>query len=100
MANTTETLEQLAVELGDALYLDIAKWHLHLNDAKLHLPLAEKLYPLILENRLTEADVTAVLREFPIAIGGGRSQVPMLDLLPIGCQRDLVELLGTVARRL
>lgn len=100
MANTTETLEQLAAELGESLYLDIAKWHLPLNTAKLHLPLAEKLYVLILENRLTDADVTEVLRDFPIAVGGGRGQVPMLDLLPRACQADLMDLLATFARRL
>jgi Protein of unknown function (DUF3181) len=100
MANQTETLERLAAELGEALYLDIAKWHLPLNTAKLHLPLAEQLYALMIENRLTEVDVTAVLQGFAVPVGGGRAQVPMLDLLPIACQRGLLDLLEAFAERL
>jgi Protein of unknown function (DUF3181) len=100
MANQTETLERLAAELGEALYLDIAKWHLHLNDAKLHLPLAEQFYALMVEKRLTEAEVTAVLKGFLVPVGGGRAQLPMLDLLPIVCQRGLLDRLEAFAERL
>ncbi len=100
MAHQTETLERLAAELGDALYLDIAKWHLPLNTAKLHVPLAEQFYALMVENRLTEAAVTAVLQGFLVPVGGGRAQVPMLDLLPILCQRGVLELLEAFAERL
>ena len=44
--NTTELLETLAAEIGESIYIDIAKWHLYLSDAKLHNVVAEKLYPL------------------------------------------------------
>jgi hypothetical protein len=54
----------------------------------------------MVEKRLTEAAVTAVLQGFAVPVGGGRAQVPMLDLLPIACQRGLQSLLEDFAERL
>jgi hypothetical protein len=79
---SSEVLEKLAAAIGEAVYLDVAKWHLYLNDAKLHLPLAEQLYPLIDARRLSQDTVSAVLQAFPVPVGGGRRQIPLLDLLP------------------
>ncbi|MBC6424150.1 MAG: DUF3181 family protein [Hormoscilla sp. SP5CHS1] len=50
--NTTEAIESLAAEIGDKVYIDIAKWHLYLNDAHLHAVLAEQFYPLLADNNL------------------------------------------------
>lgn len=44
-ANTREIIEALAAEIGENVYMDIAKWHLYLSDAHLHTVLAEQLYP-------------------------------------------------------
>ena len=74
-----ETLEKLAANIGEAVYLDIAKWHLYLNDAKLHTLVAQRLYPLVVGDRLGESDVTAVLRDITVPVAGGRQQMPLMD---------------------
>ncbi|MFN6296947.1 MAG: DUF3181 family protein, partial [Microcystis sp.] len=30
MANTTQDIENLAAQIGDNIYIDVAKWHLYL----------------------------------------------------------------------
>jgi Protein of unknown function (DUF3181). len=44
MANTTQAIESLAAEIGENVYIDIAKWHLYLSDAHLHTVVAQQLY--------------------------------------------------------
>lgn len=92
MANTQD-IEALAAEIGENIYLDIAKWHLFLAEAHLHTELANKLYPLLEENTVSEESVIAILQDIPIKIGGGKKSIPMTDLLPIKCQIDLMNLL-------
>lgn len=92
MANTQD-IEALAAEIGENIYLDIAKWHLFLAEAHLHTELATKLYPLLEENTVSEESVIAILQDIPIKIGGGKKSIPMTDLLPIKCQIDLMNLL-------
>jgi hypothetical protein len=91
--NTTELLESLAAEIGDNIYIDIAKWHLYLSNAKLHTVVAEQLYPLITSKSVTEDRVIQVLESIPVKIGGGRRELPLLDLLPLQCQVNLVDIL-------
>ncbi|NEQ46899.1 MAG: DUF3181 family protein [Leptolyngbya sp. SIOISBB] len=88
-----ETLEKLAANIGEAVYLDIAKWHLYLNDAKLHTLVAQRLYPLLVDDRIGESDVTAVLQDITVPVGGGRQQIPLMDLIPVGCMSDLLQAL-------
>ncbi|MGD1931914.1 MAG: DUF3181 family protein [Leptolyngbyaceae cyanobacterium] len=88
-----ETIEALAASIGDVVYIDVAKWHLYLNDAKLHTLVAERLYSLVADNRLAEADVTQVLQDIPISLGGGRKQLPLGDLVPTACMSDLTRAL-------
>lgn len=88
-----ETLEKLAANIGEAVYLDIAKWHLYLNDAKLHTLVAQRLYPLVTDNRIGESDVTVVLQDITVPVGGGRRQLPLMDLIPAGCMSDLLQVL-------
>ncbi|NMG57854.1 DUF3181 family protein [Geitlerinema sp. P-1104] len=95
MTASTREIEKLAAEIADKIYLDIAKWHLYLGDAHLHVPLAERFYPLLEEDRLTEAALEAVLQEISVPIGGGRRELPLQDLLPRAGQQDLMELLET-----
>jgi hypothetical protein len=92
MASTTE-IEALAAEIGENIYLDIAKWHLYLADAHLHTTLAEKFYPLIEDSNLTEDAVSKILEETKIAIGGGKKTLPLTDFLPMQCQVSLMDLL-------
>lgn len=90
---STEVLEKLAAAIGEAVYIDIAKWHLYLNDAKLHVPLAEQLYPLIEAGRISQDAVSAVLQALPVSVGGGRKQIPLLELLPSQALPQLLDVL-------
>ncbi|OLP16460.1 thylakoid-associated protein [Leptolyngbya sp. 'hensonii'] len=92
-SNTTELLEALAAELGENIYLDIAKWHLHLENAKLHTPLAEQLYPLLAAGPIQEDQVIRILSTIPVKIGGGKKEIPLVDLLPMQCQVTLIDIL-------
>ncbi len=90
--STSERVEQLAAAIAEEVYIDIAKWHLYLNDAHLHRPLAEKFYPL-LPNGITSADVAKVLNGTMIAIGGGKHEIPLSDFIPNSCQNRLLSIL-------
>ncbi|MGF1460401.1 MAG: DUF3181 family protein [Leptolyngbyaceae cyanobacterium] len=88
-----ETLEKLAANIGEVVYLDVAKWHLYLNDAKLHTLVAQRLYPMVADDRIAEAEISKVLQDIPIPLGGGRKQLPLMDLVPAGCMGDLLNVL-------
>jgi Protein of unknown function (DUF3181) len=98
--NTTEILESLAAEIGENVYIDIAKWHLYLSDAKLHTLVAEQLYPLITSNAINEDRVIKVLESIRVKIGGGRRELPLIDLLPLQCQVTLVDILEKYLREI
>lgn len=90
--STTERIEQLAAAIAEDVYIDIAKWHLYLNDAHLHRPLAEKFYPMLVSG-IKGSDVSQVLSETKIAIGGGKREIPLSDLIPSSCQNRLLTIL-------
>lgn len=96
-SGTTRQIESLAAEIGDNVYIDVAKWHLYLSDAKLHTIVAQKVYPLLEENELSETAVTDVLKEIPVKLGGGLRELPLSDLIPTQCQADLLSLLENFA---
>ncbi len=98
--NTTELLEALAAEIGENVYIDIAKWHLYLSDAKLHKILAEQLYPLITSSSVSEDRVIAVLESIKVKIGGGRKELALIDLLPLQGQVNLVDILDKYQREI
>ena len=100
MASSTEALEGLAAEIGENIYMDIAKWHLYLGVAKLHTPLAEKLLPMVTSDSISEDAVIEILRDIPIKLGGGRKTVPLAELLPMQCQVNLIDLLEDYQRNL
>lgn len=89
--STSERIEQLAAAIAEDVYIDIAKWHLYLNDAHLHHPLAEKFYPML--DGITSADVTKVLSGTMILLGGGKREIPLSDLIPDSCQNRLLTIL-------
>ncbi|MEQ9548415.1 MAG: DUF3181 family protein [Coleofasciculus sp. G3-WIS-01] len=91
--NTSEAIEALAAEIGDNVYIDVAKWHLYLRDAHLHTSLAERLYPLLTEDSLSEDQVLQILQSIPVELGNGRREVSLVDLLPMQCQVNLLDLL-------
>ncbi len=98
--NSTEMLEALAADIGENIYIDIAKWHLYLGVAKLHTSLAEKLFPMLTANNISEDGVTKILQDIPIKLGGGRRTVPLSELLPMQCQVNLIDLLEDYQRKL
>jgi len=91
--NTTQIIESLAAEIGDKVYIDVAGWHLYLSDAKLHLTLAEKFYPILAEEVPSEDQVLGILDGVSVKLGAGKKEVPLIDLLPLHCQDDLIEVL-------
>jgi hypothetical protein len=97
---TTEAIESLAAEIGENIYMDVAKWHLYLRDAHLHTLLAERFYPILTGNGVDESTVTEILKDVPVKLGGGKREVPLSDLLPTQCQSNLVELLQEYQRKL
>ncbi|MBD1931886.1 MULTISPECIES: DUF3181 family protein [Cyanophyceae] len=97
-ANTSEAIEALAAEIGENIYIDIAKWHLYLRDAHLHSVLAEQLYPMLVNDSLQEDRVLQVLENIPVKLGGGKREVPLIDLLPMQCQVNLMDLLEEYQR--
>ena len=100
MANTTQAIESLAAEIGENVYIDIAKWHLYLSDAHLHTVVAQQLYPM-LENGDLDADrVAQVLQKIPVKLGGGKREVPLADLIPMQCQVQLMDVLEEFQRKM
>ncbi|MDJ0692317.1 MAG: DUF3181 family protein [Xenococcaceae cyanobacterium MO_188.B32] len=100
MANNTEAIEALAAEIGENIYIDVAKWHLYLSDAHLHTVLADRLYSLLLDNSLNEDELSAILRDIPVKLGGGKTELPLIDLLPKQCQTNLLDLLEDYQQKL
>jgi hypothetical protein len=80
---TNEQIETLAAAIGEEVYIDVAKWHLYLRDTKLHTVLAERLLPMLQSGKVDEDAATEVLRQIPVSLGGGRTQLTLLDLLPM-----------------
>ena len=97
---SSEAIEKLAAAIGDQVYIDVAKWHLYLNDAHLHTPLATQLYPLLEKGGVSEAQVTEVLKGITVKLGGGKQEVPLSDLLPMQSQVHLMDVLEEFQRDL
>jgi len=100
MANTTQAIESLAAEIGENVYIDIAKWHLYLSDAHLHTVVAEQLYPMLKDGDLDGDRVGQVLQGIPVKLGGGKREVPLADLIPMQCQVQLMDVLEEFQRKM
>lgn len=98
--SNTEILEALASEIGENVYIDIAKWHLYLSNAHLHTVVAEQVFPMLSEGSLEENKVVQVLKNIPVKIGGGKREIPLADLLPMQCQVNLMDILEKFQDRL
>jgi hypothetical protein len=91
--NKTQAIEALAAEIGENIYIDVAKWHLYLSDAHLHTVVAEKVYPLLEKNAVNEEAVLKILHAIPVKLGGGRVEVSLAELLPMQSQVNLLDIL-------
>jgi hypothetical protein len=98
--SSSEAIETLAADIGENVYIDVAKWHLFLSNAHLHTTVAEKLYPLLSSNQLSEDQVTQVLQSIPVKLGGGKREVPLADLIPMQCMVNLMDLLEEFQRKM
>ncbi len=87
---TSEAIEKLAAEIGENVYIDVAKWHLYLRDAHLHTVLAEQLYPQLQSGPLQEPQVLELLKNIPVQLGGGKLTVSLADLVPTQSQTHLM----------
>lgn len=102
MANISsgQAVESLAAEIGQNVYIDVAKWHLYLSDAHLHTVLAEQLYPLLVNNELEESAVQQILSNIPVKLGGGKKELPLAELIPMQSQVSLMDILEEFQRNL
>jgi hypothetical protein len=100
MMNTAEALERFAAEIGEQVYIDVAKWHLYLKDAHLHTVVAEKLYPLLVDGSINEQAVNDTLQGILVKIGGGKQELPLTDLIPKTCQMNLLDVVDRMKREL
>lgn len=100
MANTTLAIESLAAQIGENVYIDIAKWHLYLRDAHLHTVVAQQLYPMLEDGSLNDDKVARVLQGIPVKLGGGKREVPLADLIPMQCQVQLMDVLEEFGRKM
>ena len=100
MPNTTLAIESLAAEIGENVYIDIAKWHLYLNDAHLHTVVAQQLYPMLEDGDLDADRVAQVLQGIPVKLGGGKREVPLAGLIPMQCQVQLMDVLEEFQRNM
>lgn len=98
--NLAQSIEALAAEIGEHVYIDVAKWHLYLADAHLHTALAEQLHPLLVAGAVQESQVLAILDSMMVKLGGGKREVPLSDLVPMPCQMTLIDLLEEFQRNL
>jgi hypothetical protein len=93
MTNLSPQLEKLAADIGENIYIDVAKWHLYLTDAHLHIPLAQKVYPLLEDDCLTETKLIQIVKEISVSLGAGKLEVSLFDLIPQQGLSNLMNLL-------
>ncbi len=94
---TNEALEQLAALVAAETYLDIARWHLYLNDAKLDRPVAEACAELLAAGNLTPTTVADCLRQIQVPLGGGKTTLSLWALVPEGAIARLTQALQEFA---
>lgn len=92
-------IEQLAAAIGKEVYIDVARWHLYLRDAHLHTLLAERLAPQVMAGKVDEDAVTEILQGIPVKVGGGRKELPLVDLLPMQSLLNLLDVLEEFSRK-
>ena len=95
MSASTIEIEALAAEIGEQVYIDVAKWHLFLAEAHLHLPLAEQVYPLLESDTLSRKRLTTILQQISVTIGAGKKQLSLLEMIPDKEINQLMEVLET-----
>ena len=89
---------------GHDVYIDVSGWHLFLREVKaekglnLAQALAQQFGQDISSQKFDQGSLEEVLKRVPIKLGGGKAQLPLIDLLPSGCIRDLERILEDYKR--
>lgn len=92
--------DDLAYKIGHDVYMDVSGWHLFLKEVKavkgltLAQALAQQFGEDISSQKYSSGTVEEVLKKIPIKLGGGKTKVPLLDLLPSACVQDLEGILA------
>jgi hypothetical protein len=89
-------LRELEVSLGERLYLQLAGWHLYLNDAGLAQTLAIECAARL--DQGAEIAARQALEAVQVPIGGGATRLPLARFVPTGQLRDLEEVLEPFCR--
>ena len=96
MSLTLEELQELKSLISDRLYLQVAKWNLSLGDAGLAEALAIECNAH-LEKGASEAARKA-LENVQVPLAGGKTQLPLAQLIPKSQFFDLEEMLEGFCR--
>ena len=81
--------------IGRDVYIDVSGWHLFLKEAKaakgltLAQALAQQFGVDVSSGQFSSSKLEEILQKVPIKLGGGKTQVPLYELLPSACIRDL-----------
>jgi hypothetical protein len=92
-SNTTQAIAALAADIGESVYIEVAKWHLYLSDAHLDKTVAEKAFALIEDQAVSSSAIAKILQDIKVPIGGGKQQISLSELIPITGQEKLLQLL-------
>lgn len=98
--NNKEIIEALAAEIGENVYIDVAKWHLYLSDAKLDEVLAEKLFPLLSAGEPSNTQITDILQEIKVSLGEGKVELSLNDLLPTTGVKKIQDIISDILQEL
>lgn len=96
--SNSQAIESLAAEIGENIYIDVAKWHLYLSNAHLHTVLAEKVSFLLEKDSVNKNELNKILSEIMVEIGGGKGSISLQQLLPKECEENLLELIEEFKR--
>ncbi len=84
-------VESLAADLGQAVYLEIARWRLFVADAHLDHALAEALNPLV-GTQASSAQIDTVLEKITVPLGDG-STLPLARFLSPASRQQILTVL-------
>lgn len=91
--------DSLADKIGQDCYVDVNGWHLYLRDVKipggnftLAQGLAQQLGPEVQGKGARGVDYQGLLKKVPMKFGGGKVTLPLNDVMPSGCMKDLEQI--------
>ena len=92
-SNPTQAIEALAADIGETVYIEVAKWHLYLSDAHLDKIVAQRAYGLLEDQSVSATAIAKILQEIKVPIGGGKQEISLSELIPSTGQTALLHLL-------